>query len=120
LSRPRDRVPAAMPVTLLLPTVPPLGIGRVSCLKAWMSMWSLEASNCQGPPQLAKLALPSLVVQSVADMGVFPSDARKIHESLGSADKTLEMIPGAHYFEDAEENRTRAIDLMAAWIVAYG
>jgi pimeloyl-ACP methyl ester carboxylesterase len=96
----------------------PLGIGRTSSLKAWLSMWSLETSNCQGPPQLAKLALPALVVQSMADMGVFPSDARKIHEALASTDKTLEFIPGAHYFEDSESSRSHAIDLMAAWINA--
>ena len=94
----------------------PLGIGRTSSLRAWLSMWSLETSKCQGPPQLAKLKLPALVVQSMADMGVFPSDARKIHSRLGSPDKTLEFIPGAHYFEDSETSRTRAVDLMAAWI----
>jgi pimeloyl-ACP methyl ester carboxylesterase len=98
----------------------PLGIGRTSSLKAWLSMWSLETSNCQGPPQLAKLSVPALVVQSMADMGVFPSDARKIHEALGSADKTLEFIPGAHYFEDSEASRTCAVDLLAAWINAHG
>jgi pimeloyl-ACP methyl ester carboxylesterase len=96
----------------------PLGIGRTCSLRAWLSMWSLETSNCQGPPQLAKLSLPALVVQSMADMGVFPSDARKIHDSLGSADKSLEFVPGAHYFEDSDANRTAGIDLMAAWIAA--
>jgi pimeloyl-ACP methyl ester carboxylesterase len=96
----------------------PLGIGRTSSLRAWLSMWSLETSNCQGPPQLAKLALPALVVQSMADMGVFPSDARRIHASLASPDKTLEFVPGAHYFEDSEASRTRVIDLMTAWIGA--
>ncbi len=96
----------------------PFGIGRTSSLRAWLSMWSLETSNCQGPPQLAKLSLPALVVQSTADMGVFPSDAKKIHASLAGADKTLELIPGAHYFEDSQASRTRAIDLMAGWISA--
>jgi pimeloyl-ACP methyl ester carboxylesterase len=96
----------------------PLGIGRTSSLRAWLSMWSLETSNCEGPPQLAKLGVPALVVQSMADMGVFPSDAYKIHGALGSADKSLEFIPGAHYFEDSEASRTRAVDLMSAWIAA--
>ncbi len=94
----------------------PFGIGRTSTLRAWLSMWSLETSKCQGPPQLAKLVVPALVVQSTADMGVFPSDARKIFDSIPTSDKTLELIPGAHYFEDNEANRERAIDLMAAWI----
>jgi pimeloyl-ACP methyl ester carboxylesterase len=94
----------------------PFGIGRACTLRAWLSMWSLETSQCQGPPQLAKLTVPALVVQSMADMGVFPSDARKVFDSIAASDKALEFLAGAHYFEDNAENRTRVIDLMAAWI----
>lgn len=94
----------------------PFGIGRTATLRAWLSMWSLETSNCQGPPQLAKMTAPALVVQSMADMGVFPSDARKIFASIAATDKTLEFVPGAHYFEDNEAQRESAIDLMAEWI----
>jgi pimeloyl-ACP methyl ester carboxylesterase len=94
------------------------GIGRVNSCRTWLSMWSLEDSKCQGGPQLARIVVPALVVQSIADMGVFPSDARGIHAALASPDKTLELIPGAHYFEDSEANRTRMVDLVSAWIAA--
>ena len=93
-------------------------IGRANTLKTWLSMWSLETSKCQGKPHLAKFDLPALVVQGVADTGVFPSDARLIHSFIGSADKTLELIPGQHYFEDSRAIRDRAIDVMDAWIKA--
>ena len=96
----------------------PLGIGRANTLRAWLSMWSLETSHCRGEERLAKLELPSLVIQSMADTGVFPSDARKIFQALAAADKTLEFLPGAHYFEDAEQNRERVADAMTAWIAA--
>ena len=56
------------------------------------------------------------MVQSTADMGVFPSDARSIHAALASPDKTLELIPGAHYFEDSEASRLNMIDLVSDWI----
>jgi len=52
----------------------------------------------------------------MADTGVFPSDARKIHDFLGSADKRLELIPGAHYFEDSLAERQNAADLAGSWI----
>jgi esterase/lipase len=81
-------------------------------------MWSLETSHCRGEAQLAKLELPSLVIQSMADTGVFPSDARQIFQALQIADKTLEFLPGAHYFEDDDRNRDRVADVMAAWIAA--
>ena len=93
-------------------------IGRVNNLKTWLSMWSLETSRCRGGEQLAKFDLPALVVQSMADTGVFPSDARKIFDSIGSKDKTLELIPGAHYFEDSPDNRHNAAALIADWVRA--
>jgi len=92
------------------------GIGRANSLKTWLSMWSLETSKCQGGEHLAKISEPALVVQSTADMGVFPSDARKIFDIIGSKDKTLEMVKGAHYFEDQESHRENAVELMASWI----
>jgi len=94
------------------------GIGRANTLRTWLSMWSLETSNCQGGPQLAKITAPALVAQSTADMGVFLSDARAIHAALASKDKTLELIPGAHYFEDSEARRSAMVDLVTAWIEA--
>jgi len=93
-------------------------IGRANNLRTWLSMWSLETSRCRGGEQLAKFDLPALVVQSLGDTGVFPSDARKIFDSIGSKDKALELIPGAHYFEDSLENRHHAASLIADWVRA--
>jgi hypothetical protein len=94
----------------------PLGIGRANTLRTWLSMWSLETSRCRGEQQLAKIRLPALVVQSMGDTGVFPSDARQIFQALASEDKSLEFLPGAHYFEDSDQHRARVADLIAAWI----
>lgn len=94
----------------------PFGIGRANTLRAWLSMWSLETSKCSGPPQLAKIKEPSLVVQSNGDMGVFASDAQQIFAAVGAQDKTLKFLPGAHYFEDSEAHRTAAAELIASWI----
>ncbi|HEX3918888.1 MAG TPA: alpha/beta hydrolase [Caulobacteraceae bacterium] len=94
------------------------GIGRANTLRTWLSMWSLSESKCNGAEHLARIALPSLVVQSTGDMGVFPSDARGVHAALAATDKRLEMVPGAHYFEDSEASREAAVDLMAEWIGA--
>jgi pimeloyl-ACP methyl ester carboxylesterase len=96
----------------------PLGIGRANTLRTWLSMWSLATSQCRGEQQLARLELPSLVIQSMSDTGVFPSDARQIFQALATADKTLEFLPGAHYFEDSVRDRERVADVMTAWIQA--
>lgn len=91
-------------------------IGRVNTLRTWLNMWSLETSPCQGAPHLAKFDTPALVVQGTADTGVFPSDARRIFDAIGSTDKAIHLIPGAHYFEDSIAHRDAAADLMTAWI----
>ena len=92
----------------------PLGIGRTSTLRSWLSMWSLAESQCTGSQHLARVTVPSLVVQSLADRGVYPSDARAIHDALGATDKRLELVPGEHYFEDG--GRDDAADLIAGWL----
>jgi pimeloyl-ACP methyl ester carboxylesterase len=94
----------------------PFAIGGTSTLRSWLSMWSLETSQCRAAPHLERIAVPSLVVQSLADRGVFPSDARAIHDAVAAEDKTLELVPGAHYFEDT--GPADVADLVAAWIDA--
>ena len=95
----------------------PFAIGGTSTLRSWLSMWSLATSQCRGAPHLARITVPSLVVQSLADRGVFPSDAHAIHEALASPDKTLALVPGEHYFETG--GRDEVADLVAAWITAH-
>jgi len=82
-------------------------------------MWSLKTSKCQGRDHLAKFNLPALVVQGTGDMGVFPSDAHKIFDAIGSKDKTLKLIPGAHYFEDSMAHREGVADLVVDWVNAH-
>jgi pimeloyl-ACP methyl ester carboxylesterase len=94
------------------------GLGRVNNLTTWLSMWSLETSKCQGGAQLAKFDTPALVVLATGDAGVFPSDARQIFEAIASADKQLEFLPGAHYFEDSPAHRHRVADLICAWVAS--
>ena len=93
-------------------------IGRANTLRTWLSMWSLETSKCRGAEQLARLEAPALVLQGLADTGVFPSDARKIFESIGSADKTMQLVSGQHYFEDSRKIRDSVADLIGDWVRA--
>ena len=83
-------------------------------------MWSLEASDCQGAPHLARLRIPALVLQSTADTGVFPSDAQAIYGGLGSEDKALVMIPGDHYLTEPAGARETAADLIDRWLKERG
>lgn len=94
----------------------PRGIGLTNTCRTWLSMWSLQASQCRGAPHLGRITTPSLVIQSDADTGVFPSDAHAIHDALASTDKTLEFVPGDHYLESPTAARTTVADRIAEWV----
>jgi pimeloyl-ACP methyl ester carboxylesterase len=94
----------------------PWGIGVVSTCRSWLSMWSLAESKCRGAPNLAKVTCPSIVIQSTADQGCYPSDAKMIFDALGASDKRLEMVPGDHYLLQPEPARGAVADLIAEWL----
>jgi hypothetical protein len=94
----------------------PWGIGTMSTLRSWLSMWSLEESQCRAAPHLARVKTPALVVQSTADQGCYPSDATAIFGALGTDDKRLEMVPGDHYLVEPQGARATTADLVAEWL----
>jgi pimeloyl-ACP methyl ester carboxylesterase len=93
----------------------PFNIGKTCTLRSWLSMWSLRHSPCRGAAHLGRIRVPSLVIQSDADAGVFPSDARAIHDALGAEDRTLVTIPGDHYLTSPEGAREDAAERIADW-----
>ncbi len=94
----------------------PFGIAAHCSLRTWLAMWSRRHSLCRGAPHLARITDPALVVQSTADVSVFPSDATGIFEALASPDKQLAWVPGAHYLESPPGARDEVADLLSGWI----
>jgi len=92
------------------------GIGGANTLRTWLSMWSLETSQCRGEPHLARVEVPTIVVNAVSDTGVFPSDAAKIFDAVGSKDKSLHSLPGDHYFLEPAGARADVADLLVSWV----
>ena len=92
------------------------GIGTVSTLRTWLSMWSLRTSQCTAAPHLARITVPSLVVHATADTGVYENDARALYDALAAADKTLEFIDADHYLQEPDGSRAQAADLIASWV----
>jgi len=94
------------------------GVAAVNTLQSWLSMWSLETSQCRSESHLAALQLPALVIQATADTGVFPSDAEQIFRSIASTDKERVDLPGDHYFQDPPTARDTLADVITTWIKA--
>lgn len=115
---PSDRLPGCYGGDPKRANESPFGIGRVNTLRSWLSMWSLSESQCSAGPHLARITVPALVVQSMADKGVFPSDAEAMFDAIGAEDKQLQFVAGEHYFEDG--GREGIADLLASWLADHG
>jgi pimeloyl-ACP methyl ester carboxylesterase len=92
------------------------GLASACSLRTWLDMWSLAESQCRATPHLGRITAPALVVQSTGDQGCFLSDARAIHDELGSTDKRIELVPGDHYLRQPEGAREALADLVVGWV----
>jgi hypothetical protein len=95
------------------------GIGVLNTLRTWLSMWSLDDSQCRAEPHLARVTLPAIVVEAKADSGVFPSDTAAMYEALASTDKQVATVAGDHYFRQPDDARDEVADLLAGWVADH-
>lgn len=93
----------------------PFGIAAACTLRNWIGMWSLRHAQTRAEPHLARITCPALVISAGQDTGVFPSDAQRILDALGSSDKTSCSIDTDHYFTTPGA-RTEKADTIAEWI----
>lgn len=91
------------------------GIAAACTLRSWMGMWSLRHAQTRAEPHLARIECPALVINAEQDTGVFPSDAKRIHDALASTDKTMCVIDSDHYFTTPGA-RSEQADVIAKWI----
>ena len=95
----------------------PVGIGRFSTLRAWLSQWSVDDSNADGPACARAISVPLLAIENSADDAVPQPHARIIHDAAASRDKTLRVIKGAtHYYQGQPELLKQAVELCVGWM----
>jgi alpha-beta hydrolase superfamily lysophospholipase len=99
----------------------PAGLGRFSTLRAWLSQWSVDDSNVNGPRGAADITVPLLVLQNSADEAAPASDSTAIYQAAGSADKSFQVIKGAtHYYQGQPELLRQATTGLMDWMAARG
>ncbi|WP_419932630.1 alpha/beta hydrolase family protein [Candidatus Poriferisodalis sp.] len=95
------------------------GVGTVSSLRTWLSMWSLDDSPCS-TDQAKHIDLPAIVIDADADTGIFSSDTAKIVDSLrgrpGAPDVPMHSISGDHYLTEPAGARAEAADIITDWV----
>jgi len=82
------------------------GLGRISGLRSWLSQWGYDTSRGNAVEHLRYTSAPLLVLQSTADQGVFPAEAKALFEAAATGDKRLEWLPAAtHFFRGRRVDR---------------
>jgi len=95
----------------------PVGIARFSTLRAWLSQWSVDDSNADGPRCARSISVPLLAIENSADDAVPQPHARIIHDAAGSRDKTFHVIKGAtHYYQGQPELLKQAVEVCVGWM----
>lgn len=95
----------------------PVGLGRFSTLRSWLSQWSYDDSRADGPANAAKISVPFLAIENSADDGVPQPHTPTIFAAAASQDKQHAVIKGAtHYYLNQPELMAEAINLTLDWM----
>jgi pimeloyl-ACP methyl ester carboxylesterase len=95
----------------------PVGIARFSTLRSWLSQWSIDDSNADGPRCAVSVSVPLLAIENSADDAVPQPHAKIIHDAAASGDKTFRVIKGAtHYYQGQPELLKQAVELCVGWL----
>ncbi len=99
----------------------PVGLGRFSTLRAWLSQWSLDHSRADGETCAARIRAPLLAIEHAADDAVPQPDIGLMHAAAAGKDKTMHRIAGAnHYFKGQPAQLAESVRLITAWAGARG
>jgi alpha/beta superfamily hydrolase len=103
-----------------LVNVMPVGLGRYTSLRSWLSQWSIEASQAtsrRNAPRVRRT--PVLQIENTADDAVPATHNPQVHEWLGTPDKTLERIVGAtHYYSGQPQLMQQCLGVARQWCEA--
>ncbi len=99
----------------------PVGLGRFTTLRSWLSQWSYDESRANGVVNAGRISCPVLVVNNTADLACTPSHAQRLFDATASADKSLVHIEGAdHYYAERPDLLPRATTAIGEWLDARG
>ncbi|CAN7507381.1 alpha/beta fold hydrolase [Phenylobacterium sp. LjRoot164] len=99
----------------------PVGLGRFTTLRSWLSQWSYDESRANGVVNAGRISCPVLVINNTADLACTPSHAQRLFDATASADKSLVHIDGAdHYYAERPDLLPRATAAIGEWLDARG
>lgn len=99
----------------------PVGLGRFTTLRSWLSQWSYDESQANGLINGPRISCPLLVINNTADLACTPSHAQRLFDAAGSKDKEIVQIQGAdHYYTETRELIPMAVEAVGSWLDKRG
>lgn len=97
--------------------VAPVGLARYSSLRSWLSQWSYDLSNANGPKNAALVKkAPVLQIENMMDDAVPRTHNPIIRAALATPDKEYVGIEGAnHYYRDQPDLLRHCIAAVLDW-----
>lgn len=92
-------------------------MGRLTSLTAFLSQWS-PASRADGPSNLARTRVPTLLLTYTADSSTFPSTRDAWLRAGGPRIRNIDVPGGNHYLAGQPALVSQAADEIAAWALA--
>lgn len=95
----------------------PASLGHQSSLRSWLSQWSVDESNANGPFHLGRVSVPVLVAYGTADGAAFPAHAQQLYDGATNSERELFEIKGAdHYFKGQPKLLELFVDKVIDWL----
>jgi pimeloyl-ACP methyl ester carboxylesterase len=95
----------------------PIGLGRFTTLRSWLSQWSYDESQANGVKNAGRISCPVLVINNSADLACTPSHALRLFEAVASKDKSFLEIKGAdHYYLERPDLLPEAVGVVTTWM----
>jgi pimeloyl-ACP methyl ester carboxylesterase len=99
----------------------PVGLGRFTTLRSWLSQWSYDESRANGEVNAARISCPVLVINNTADLACTPSHAQRLFDATASRDKSTVHIQNAdHYYAERPDLLPQATAAVGEWLDARG
>ncbi|MGA0541255.1 alpha/beta hydrolase family protein [Neotabrizicola sp. VNH66] len=97
----------------------PVGLGRISTLRSWLSQWSPAHSRANSLVTARDVSVPFLAIECGADDAVPQPHTAAIFAAAASTDKTFQLVPGAnHYFVNQPAELAQASGMVSDWLAA--
>lgn len=97
-----------------------LGFARVCTPESWLSNWSAFHSNAGMERCAPAIGQPTLMIEYTGDNSVFPDEARRIFDAIGSERKVRRRIHGNHHGRpidpDAPNGQELAGQAISEWL----